>query len=77
MYNKNSRCSSVNHFYNLPEFTGGVSICVLTSYSNTEIVESFEFENSDVLMLKLEDVPLIIAGIYEPPDADVSRFLCK
>ena len=74
-------------FFNLPGYEsfhstrikhgGGVSIFIKKSFSEANQIESFEFENSNFLVVNLERYKLKIATIYKPPDAALDPFLNK
>lgn len=74
-------------YFNLPGFSafhatrkklgGGASIFVKQSFSGANLLESFEFENSNFLVVHLDRHNITIVTIYRPPDSNVQSFLTK
>jgi exonuclease III len=73
------------HLFNLPGYTsyhvsrrklgGGVSIFIKNTFSDSEMVEAFECENANILLVKLKYLNTHIAGSYKPPDTNLNVFL--
>ncbi|CRL01633.1 CLUMA_CG014536, isoform A [Clunio marinus] len=67
----------ISHHSTREKEGGGVSIFVLKSFSQTNEISNFEFENSNFLIVNLVKYNLKIGGFYKPPNSNVENFLSR